>query len=70
MGVLYFQLDDGEVGASPLKPNLAKLNDLGEVLRKKLNIDLFGVDVIIECDTQKYAVIDINVFPSKCPKSK
>lgn len=26
-------------------------------------MELFGVDVIIDCDTKKYAVIDINAFP-------
>jgi len=58
------ELDDEELGASPLKPDISKLDYVGETLRHKLNLDLFGVDVIIECDTQRYAVIDINVFPS------
>jgi D-alanine-D-alanine ligase-like ATP-grasp enzyme len=28
-------------------------------------MELFGIDVIIDCDTKKYAVIDINAFPGK-----
>ena len=64
--VLYFslQLDLDELETSPLKPDLSKMDELGEVLRRKLKLDLFGVDVIIENGTQRYAVIDINVFPS------
>lgn len=58
------ELDEGELGASPIKPDISKLDSLGEILRKKLKLDLFGVDVIIECDTQRYAIIDINVFPN------
>ena len=60
----YLQLDLDELETSPLKPDLSKMDELGEILRRKLNLDLFGVDVIIECGTQRYAVIDINVFPS------
>lgn len=63
--IIYLQLDYEDEDCSPLKPNLAQLNALSETLRQKLGLDLFGVDVIIECDTQRYAVIDINVFPSK-----
>ena len=63
--IVLFQPDEGYLLESPYKPDLSKLNDVGEALRKKLNLDLFGVDVIIECDTQRYAVIDINVFPSR-----
>lgn len=64
---MYLQLDYEELENSPLKPDMARLNTLSEVLREKLGLDLFGVDVIIECETQRYAVIDINVFPSKLP---
>lgn len=65
--LMYLQLDYEELENSPLKPDMARLNTLSEVLREKLGLDLFGVDVIIECETQRYAVIDINVFPSKLP---
>ncbi|XP_045168176.1 inositol-tetrakisphosphate 1-kinase-like [Mercenaria mercenaria] len=58
------KLDYEDQDCSPLKPNLAQLNAVSETLRQKLGLDLFGVDVIIESDTQRYAVIDINVFPS------
>jgi len=49
---------------APFIPDSSQLNALSEALRVKLGLDLFGVDVIIECDTRRYAVIDINVFPS------
>lgn len=58
------ELDLDELETSPLKPDLSKMDELGETLRRKLNLDLFGVDVIIENGTQRYAVIDINVFPN------
>lgn len=61
----HLQPDYEDLDKSPLKPDLSQLNALSEALRQKLGLDLFGVDVIIECDTQRYAVIDINVFPSK-----
>lgn len=63
---MYLQLDEDDPSeTSHQKLDLAQLNTLSETLRQKLGLDLFGVDVIIECDTQRYAVIDINVFPSK-----
>lgn len=61
---MYLQLDYDDLDTSPLKPDVSQLNTLSETLREKLGLDLFGVDVIIECETQRYAVIDINVFPS------
>lgn len=61
---MYLQLDYDDLDTSPLKPDMSQLNTLSETLREKLGLDLFGVDVIIECETQRYAVIDINVFPS------
>ncbi|WAR19903.1 ITPK1-like protein, partial [Mya arenaria] len=56
------------IGQRPSLKNLyagdvSRLNALSETLREKLGIDLFGVDVIVECETKRYAVIDINVFP-------
>lgn len=63
---IYLQLDEEDTTETPhRKLDMAQLNTLSETLRQKLGLDLFGVDVIIECDTQRYAVIDINVFPSK-----
>ena len=62
---MYLQQDEGESANTSQKLDVAQLNTLSETLRQKLGLDLFGIDVIIECDTQRYAVIDINVFPSK-----
>lgn len=32
-------------------------------IQKKFGLELLGIDVIIENDTGRYAVIDINAFP-------
>lgn len=34
-------------------------------LRKALNMDLLGIDVVIDSNTGKYGIIDVNAFPSK-----
>lgn len=38
------------------------LGDFANVVRRELKMELFGIDVIIDCDIKKYVVIDINVF--------
>ena len=34
-------------------------------LREALDMDLLGIDVIIDSNTGKYGIIDVNAFPSK-----
>lgn len=34
-------------------------------LREALNMDLLGIDVVIDSNTGKYGIIDVNAFPSK-----
>ena len=46
-------------------PEPKKIDKLVIGLRHKLGLKLFGIDVIIENFTGKYAVIDINPFPSE-----
>ncbi|KAK3591781.1 hypothetical protein CHS0354_007630 [Potamilus streckersoni] len=58
------EMDCFEIESSILQPDMRKFYELSEALRRALKLDLFGVDVIIECDTNRIAVIDINVFPS------
>ena len=46
-----------------MKPDHMMLEHLATRMRNKLGLDLFGIDVIIENHTGRYAVIDINSFP-------
>ncbi|XP_069117199.1 inositol-tetrakisphosphate 1-kinase-like [Argopecten irradians] len=59
------ELDDGDPNQtdSPAKPDLELLKELGQVVGLEFQIQLFGIDVIVDCITKKYAVIDINAFP-------
>jgi inositol-1,3,4-trisphosphate 5/6-kinase/inositol-tetrakisphosphate 1-kinase len=42
-----------------------KLDRIVNVLRRKLQLCLFGIDVIIEDQTGRYAIIDMNSFPGE-----
>jgi len=56
--------DDDEPCRTPLKkPDPRKLEDLALRMKDKFQLNLFGVDVIIDNTTGKYAIIDINAFP-------
>jgi hypothetical protein len=61
----YLQLDEVDLSRTPIAPNNQILGDLARAVRRELKMELFGIDVIIDCDTKKYAVIDINAFPGK-----
>ncbi|XP_071081475.1 inositol-tetrakisphosphate 1-kinase-like [Haliotis cracherodii] len=56
-------LDKADMERSPLEPDKEKLCDLGSKIRQVFDHDLFGVDVIMDCNTKRYAIIDINSFP-------
>ena len=45
------------------EPNENKLRSLAVKLQQIFGLELFGVDVIIENVTGRYAIIDINTFP-------
>ena len=62
---LYCQLDEEDDGHAHITPEPHKLNQLAQAIQAKFKLDLFGVDVIIENGTGRYAVIDINAFPGK-----
>ncbi|KAH3818517.1 inositol-tetrakisphosphate 1-kinase-like [Dreissena polymorpha] len=49
--------------SAPLAPEAYKLDVFCEALRQKLGVDMFGVDVIVDRDTHRCAVIDVNFFP-------
>lgn len=42
-----------------------KLAAIVRIVRERLSMDLVGIDVVIENTTGRYAVIDINVYPSQ-----
>ena len=59
-------MDESEMEQPIFEPDEAKMSCLAATLRTKFQVDLFGVDVIIENTTGRYAVIDINSFPGVC----
>ncbi|XP_029973051.1 inositol-tetrakisphosphate 1-kinase [Salarias fasciatus] len=44
-------------------PSEDVIRELSRLLRRELNVSLFGIDVIINNQTGQHAVIDINAFP-------
>lgn len=46
-----------------IQPDLNYLGDLGQKMRRVMEMDLFGFDVIVDVTTGQYGIIDINVFP-------
>ncbi|XKL66155.1 hypothetical protein PGB90_009575 [Kerria lacca] len=40
-----------------------KLKTIVSVLREELNLTLFGIDIVVENETGRHAIIDINVYP-------
>lgn len=62
-----FQLDEEDLSSHPLiEPDCKKMELFVRGIQKKIGLDLLGVDLIIENDTGRYAVIDINAFPGLC----
>lgn len=46
-------------------PRPDTLERIASTLRLAFGMNLLGVDVVIENDTQKYAIIDVNAYPGK-----
>lgn len=46
-----------------LWPNDKKLSKIVEVFSEKLGLTFYGLDIIIENETSRYAIIDMNTFP-------
>lgn len=40
-----------------------KLHSIVKILGSFLNMSLFGVDIVVENDTNRHAIIDINAYP-------
>lgn len=40
-----------------------KLHSIVKILGSYLNMSLYGVDIVVENDTNRHAIIDINAYP-------
>jgi len=59
---------ESEVEYPIIEPDEQKLLLLSAGIQKRFDLELLGIDLIIENSTGRYAVIDINVFPGAvCP---
>lgn len=56
-------LDPDDQEKETIRPDLEVLKQVAQELRVAFGLDLFGVDIVIENTTGKYAVIDVNSFP-------
>lgn len=54
---------DPEEMICKVQPNPEIIDIISESLRKAFEMDLLGIDVIIEKDSGKYWIIDVNAFP-------
>ena len=60
---MCMKMDDSELEEPVFEPDAEKLRSLTIRLQQTFGLDLFGIDVIIENVTGRYAIIDINTFP-------
>lgn len=56
-------LDPEDEKKEKIPPDTEVLKRVGQDLREVFGLDLFGVDIVIESTTGRYAVIDVNSFP-------
>lgn len=56
-------MDNGECEAERPKVDTGRLEDLAQSIRRRLGLDLIGIDVIVDSETGRQGVIDINAFP-------
>lgn len=57
------ELDEDDKDIHIIEPNHERFEKIIKILSKELELYLFGVDVIIDNETGRYAIIDINSFP-------
>lgn len=48
---------------NPFEPNKERLDKIVRIISEKLGLTFYGIDVIIENGTSRYAIIDMNTFP-------
>lgn len=56
-------IDADSIEEPLIKPDWQLLEQLGASISHAMGMSLIGIDVIIDCLTQQYAIIDINSFP-------
>jgi len=56
-------MTENEVEYPIIEPDKQKLLQLSSGVQKQFDLELLGIDMIIENATGRYAVIDVNVFP-------
>ncbi|KAL8617600.1 hypothetical protein ACOMHN_033146 [Nucella lapillus] len=57
------EIDADSIEEPLIKPDWQLLEQLGASISTAMDMCLIGIDVIIDCQTQQYAIIDINSFP-------
>lgn len=55
--------DDEQQKKAPLFPNNDRLDRIVKIFSEKLGLTFYGIDIIIEKGTSRYAIIDMNTFP-------
>ena len=55
--------DEKQSSSSPLIPNDEILKKIVKIFNDKLGLAFYGIDIIIEKGTSRYAIIDMNTFP-------
>lgn len=56
-------LDKEDNQCFPEKPSSDRLDRIVKIFSEKLGLTFYGIDIIIEKDTSRYAIIDMNTFP-------
>ncbi|KAI4463704.1 inositol-tetrakisphosphate 1-kinase [Holotrichia oblita] len=56
-------LDPEDISVQEIKPNPKILQKIAETLRLAFEMDLIGIDVVIENSTGKYGIVDVNAYP-------
>jgi len=63
LAVVCLKMDESELEPPLFEPDAKNLRNLTVRLQETFGLDLFGIDVIIENVTGRYAIIDVNTFP-------
>lgn len=59
------ELDEESEETEVMTPSQDIVDAIVCEFRQRLNLKLFGIDVIIEKESGRHAIIDVNVFPGK-----
>lgn len=57
--------EDAKTADIAITPEKERLDRIVKVIRGELGLNLMGIDVIIENETGRYAIIDMNSFPGR-----